>query len=148
MTQLALDSIQPSKTDSATAVKALPHIRDYLDRHHESSVRLADDDGDQLVVPRGAVELFARILAHMAAGKGVSVVPAGADLTTQQTADMLNVSRPYLIGLLEAGEIDYRMVGTHRRVKVESVLQYMRQDDQRRREAAEELTQLTQDMDL
>ncbi|MGI8313425.1 helix-turn-helix domain-containing protein [Saccharopolyspora hattusasensis] len=150
MSQLALDPIQPSQTDSATADKALHHIRDYLSRHHETSVPLAvdDEDGDQLIVPRGAVELLARILAHMAAGKGVSVVPAGADLTTQQAADMLNVSRPYLVGLLEAGEIDYRKVGTHRRVKVESLLEYMRRDDQRRREAADELTSLTDELGL
>ncbi|MEU6265908.1 helix-turn-helix domain-containing protein [Saccharopolyspora shandongensis] len=150
MSQLALDPIQPSRTDAATADKALQHIRDYLSRHHEQSVQLVvdDEDGDQLVVPRGAVELLARILAHMAAGKGVSVVPAGADLTTQQAADLLNVSRPYLIGLLEAGEIEHRKVGTHRRVKVESLLEYMRRDDQRRREAADELTDLTQELGL
>ncbi|MEV5537265.1 helix-turn-helix domain-containing protein [Saccharopolyspora shandongensis] len=61
---------------------------------------------------------------------------------------MLNVSRPYLIGLLEAGEIEHRKVGTHRRVKVESLLEYMRRDDQRRREAADELTDLTQELGL
>jgi excisionase family DNA binding protein len=78
----------------------------------------------------------------------VSVVPAHAELTTQQAADMLNVSRPFLIGLLEAGEIDYRKVGKHRRVKAASLLDYMRHDDQRRRQAADELTALTQDMGL
>jgi excisionase family DNA binding protein len=84
----------------------------------------------------------------MAGGQGVSVVPAHAELTTQQAADLLNVSRPFLIGLLEAGEIDYRKVGKHRRVKAASLLDYMRHDDQRRRQAAEELTALTQDMRL
>jgi excisionase family DNA binding protein len=56
---------------------------------------------------------------------------------------MLNVSRPFLIGLLDAGEIEYRIVGTHRRITASSLLQYKRKDDQRRREAADELTQLT-----
>jgi excisionase family DNA binding protein len=94
------------------------------------------------------VELLARILAHMAAGQAVSVVPAHAELTTQQAADLLNVSRPHLIGLLEAGEIDYRRVGKHRRVTALSLLAYMRADDQRRRDAADELSALTQKMGL
>jgi excisionase family DNA binding protein len=84
----------------------------------------------------------------MAAGQGVSVVPSHAELTTQQAADMLNVSRPFLIGLLEAGEIEYRKVGKHRRVKASSLLDYLRRDDQRRREAADELSSLTQDLGL
>jgi excisionase family DNA binding protein len=84
----------------------------------------------------------------MAAGRGVSVVPSHAKLTTQQAADMLNVSRPFLIGLLDAGEIDYRKVGKHRRVRAASLLCYMRQDGGRRREAADELSALRQEMGL
>lgn len=152
MTLLTLDQVQPDQTDIATAVEALPHVTDYLAKHqgHEK-VRLVLDDehGDEaLTVPRGAVELLARILAHMAAGQGVSVVPSHAELTTQQAADMLNVSRPFLIGLLDAGAIDYRKVGKHRRVRAASLLDYMRTDDQRRREAADELSALTQEMGL
>ncbi|MGX7827781.1 excisionase family DNA-binding protein [Actinokineospora sp. 24-640] len=108
---------------------------------------VADERGEEaLEVPRGALELFARILAHMAAGRGVSIVPAHAELTTQQAADLLNVSRPFLIGLLQGGETAYRMVGRHRRVKAESLYEYMRSDDQARRAAADELAALNQEM--
>jgi excisionase family DNA binding protein len=76
------------------------------------------------------------------------VAAASAELTTQQAADLLSVSRPFLIGLLNAGEIEYRMVGTHRRIRAEAVLDYLRADDQRRRAAADDLTALNQEMGL
>lgn len=150
MTALALAPIQPDESDIHTAIEALPHIKSYLAEHADSVIRLvvADDPQETLVVPRGAVELLARVLAHMAMGQGVSVVPAHAELTTQQAADLLNVSRPFLIGLLDAGEIEYRKVGKHRRIKAQSLLAYMARDDQERREAADELTRLNQDMSL
>lgn len=146
-----LEPVQPGEEDAATADAALERVTAYLTGHPDgpSQVRLSvEDDGEELVVPRSAVELLARILAHMAAGHGVSVVPTHAELTTQQAADLLNVSRPHLIGLLDAGEIDYRKVGKHRRIKVSSLLEYMRADDHRRRAAADELSTLTQEMGL
>lgn len=150
MTTLALAPVQPDEADINTAVEALPHVKDYLATHTDSVIRLvvADDPEGTLVVPRGAVELLARVLAHMAAGQGVSVVPAHAELTTQQAAELLNVSRPFLIGLLDAGEIEYRKVGKHRRIKAQSLMAYMARDDQERREAADELTRLNQEMGL
>jgi excisionase family DNA binding protein len=150
MIALALAPIEPDDADISTAVEALPHVKGYLATHSDSVIRLvvADEAGQMLVVPRGAVELLARILAHMAAGQGVSVVPSHAELTTQQAADLLNVSRPFLIGLLDAGEIEYRKVGKHRRIKAQSLMAYIARDDQERREAADELTRLNQEMGL
>lgn len=151
MSVALLEPVQPGEEDAATANVAVERVTAYLTRHPDgpSQVRLVvEDDGEELVVPRAAVELLARVLAHMAAGQGVSVVPAHAELTTQQAADLLNVSRPHLIGLLEAGEISYRKVGKHRRVRASSLLEYMRADDRRRRAAADELSALTQEMGL
>lgn len=147
---IAISPVTPDADSAATAAEALERVQKYLRTHPDgpATVRLADDDGEQLVVPRAAVELLSRVLAHMANGHGVSVVPAHAELTTQQAADLLNVSRPYLIGLLNAGEIAYRKVGTHRRVLAGSLLDYKHRDDMRRRAAADELASLAQDMDL
>jgi len=155
MSTRALEPVRPAAQDVTAAVAALPHVRDYLTSHPDSQVvRLRvddanDTDGEEvLTLPRGALELLARVLAHMANGQGVSVVPANAELTTQQAADLLNVSRPFLIGLLNAGQIDYRLVGTHRRIRAESLMAFIRADDQRRRQVADELTALNQDMGL
>ncbi len=151
MAAFTLDEVTPAEADITSAHEALPHIKAYLAKHQgDEFVRLVvDDDCDEsLEVPRGAVELLARILAHMAAGESVSIMPSHAELTTQQAADLLNVSRPFLIGLLDAGEIEYRTVGTHRRVKAESLRRYMRNDDLRRRQAADELSALNQEMGL
>lgn len=150
MTALALAPVQPNESDISAAVDALPHVKGFLASHTDRVIRLvvADDPEETLLVPRGAVELLARVLAHMAAGEGVSVVPARAELTTQQAAELLNVSRPFLIGLLDAGEVEYRRVGKHRRIKARSLMDYMSRDDRQRREAADELTRLNQEMGL
>ncbi|MFD9705325.1 helix-turn-helix domain-containing protein [Lentzea sp. NPDC059081] len=151
MSSAALRAVQPDDDDVVRANAALTRVKAYLHGHHddEGDVRVrVEENDDVLVLPRAAVELFAQILAYMAAGHGVSVVPADAELTTQQAADLLNVSRPYLIGLLEAGEIEYRKVGKHRRIKAASLVEYMRTDDERRRRATDELSALTQEMGL
>lgn len=149
MSTMAVSPVSPDDESIAVAAEALPRIREYLRTHaHGPAVVRVVDDDVELVVPRGAVELLARILAYMANGHSVSVVPEHAELTTQQAADLLNVSRPYLIGLLESGEIEFRRVGTHRRVQAGSLVAYQHRDDMRRRAAADELTQLAQDLDL
>lgn len=146
-----LEPVTPDAEAISTADAAVDRIKIYLASRPAGSTQIrlrVEEDGEQLVVPRAAVELFAQILAHMAAGHGVSVVPGHAELTTQQAAELLNVSRPYLIGLLDAGEIEYRRVGKHRRVRASSLLRYLRRDDQRRRAAADELAGLTEEMGL
>jgi len=99
-------------------------------------------------LPREAVGLFLEVLGQMANGNAVAVVPVHAELTTHQAAEILNVSRPYLVGLLEAGKIPHRKVGTHRRIRLTDLLAYKRQDDERRRAALEELTRQSEDIGL
>ncbi|MFB6393912.1 helix-turn-helix domain-containing protein [Polymorphospora lycopeni] len=151
MTLSALEPVVPDAEAISTADAAVDRVRSYLATGTPRATRIrvrVEDNGEVVVVPRAAVELFAQILAHMAAGHGVTVVPEHAELTTQQAATLLNVSRPYLIGLLDAGEIDYRRVGKHRRVRAASLLAYQRRDDRRRRAAADELAELTEEMGL
>jgi excisionase family DNA binding protein len=151
MSALTIDQIVPGRHDIDVALEALPHVEAYLARRHdEDTVRVVvvDEREEPLVIPRGVVDLMARVLALVAAGESVSIVPSRAELTTQQAADLLNVSRPFLIGLLETGQIEFRTVGKHRRVKASSLHDYLSRDDQRRREAADELSSLNQEMGL
>jgi excisionase family DNA binding protein len=149
---VALDTVLPSQEDATRAADALPALQSYLARHHQlpdlMHLAVEEDDGETVVVPAAALTLLVRILAHMAAGQGISIVPSTAELTTQQAADLLNVSRPYLIGLLNEGKIDYRMVGTHRLVPIEIVVQFKREDVASRRAAAEELSAMNQELGL
>jgi len=102
MPVLPLRQVQPDEADVRAAATALGHVQNHLRRHpRHTRARLVVDD-EALVLPRAALELLAQVLAHLAAGTAVAVVPTQAELTTQQAADLLNVSRPYLIGLLDA----------------------------------------------
>lgn len=102
--------------------------------------------GEDLIVPRHAVELLRDILAGMSAGKTIGVVPMGKELTTQQAADFLNVSRPYLIGLLEQGELNHTLVGTHRRIRFDDLLAYRETMVNKSKAAMDELMKLSQEL--
>jgi excisionase family DNA binding protein len=100
------------------------------------------------VLPVAAVRLLHDLLREMAQGHAVSLVPMHAELTTQQAADALNVSRPFLVKLLETNQLPYRKVGTHRRVRYEDLLRYKRTIDDKRAEVLRALTAASEDLGL
>ncbi len=147
----SISSINPGDVDTEVAERAARRIAEYLTSHPDDDlVEVLGETGDDdaLVIPRATAIMFAQILELLAQGRGVQIIPKEAELTTQQAADMLNVSRPYLIGLLEDGKIPYRRVGRHRRVTFEALMDYKRHDDQERRAAADDLAELSEELGL
>lgn len=105
-------------------------------------------DGHDLILPRRALALLRDLLAEMAQGNAVTVVPTHAELTTQEAANILNVSRPYLIKLLDEGKIEYHKVNKHRRIKFETLMAYKGQQDKQSAAALDELAAQAQDLDM
>lgn len=131
-------TLVPEPADAELAASALRGLGAVLGTDGPVRLRVGGQGGE-VEVPRSALAALAQVLESFAHGEGVTVLPAHAELTTQQAADALNVSRPFLIGLLEAGQIQYRTVGRHRRVKAASLIRYMREDDARHTAAADAL---------
>jgi excisionase family DNA binding protein len=92
--------------------------------------------------------LFLEVLGQLANGNAVTILPVHAELTTQQAAELLNVSRPYVVSLLEEQVIPYRKVGSHRRLRAADVLAYKHRDEARRKQVLDELTADAQKHDL
>ena len=106
------------------------------------------DSSKPIEVPSKALKLLYTILEHMSDGKSVSVMPTESELSTQQAADLLNVSRPHLIKLLENEIIPYRMVGKHRRVFLKDILLYQKIQDKERSNQLDYLTAQAQELNL
>ncbi len=112
-------------------------------------LRVMDAGQEQSIeLPAGAVAMLTDILESMAAGRGMTLIPEDAELTTVQAAEVLNVSRPFLIKLLEEGTIAYRKVGTHRRIRMEDIIAYKDRIDQERERILDQLVADAQQHDL
>lgn len=101
-----------------------------------------------LDIPPSTANLIRDLLRQLALGKAVAVVAEDAEITTQQAADLLNVSRPYVVGLVEKGEVPARLVGRQRRLLLGDVLAYRRVSKGSARAALEEMVAISQDLDL
>jgi excisionase family DNA binding protein len=109
---------------------------------------LVDADGQPMAVPGELMAVLRAVVEQLRAGNRVSVAPLHAELTTVEAAEILNVSRPHLVKLLERSELPYRMVGSHRRVRLVDVLAYRDRQDIRSRRALDELTAQAEELGL
>lgn len=116
-------------------------------KSRDGALIVGEGSSEQLRLAPAISELLVDILGHIARGEMVTFVPVGSMLTTQQAADLLNVSRPYLSGLLKNGEIPFVPIGSHRRVKFEDLIAYKNRRDSSREAALNELARLGQEFD-
>lgn len=140
----------PTEDTARAAREAVRAFSGATHRHSVSHVEVVAD-GDRptrVEVPVEALDLLLEVLTHLSNGHGVTIMPVKAELTTQQAAELLNVSRPYVIKLLDDGQLPFRKVGTHRRVRLNDLLVYKRIDEARRREAADALAAEAQALGL
>ena len=135
----------PDTETAALARESAAELSKFLQEMPAADRARVRMDGHDLILPRQALNLLRDILADMAQGKAVAIMPRHAELTTQQAADMLNVSRPYLIKLLERGELNYHQVGTHRRIRFDDLMNYRQSMKARSAAAMDELTSLAQE---
>jgi excisionase family DNA binding protein len=107
--------------------------------------QLVGPNGKTTSIPASVFYVLERVAEVMARGDSITVVPVGKEVTTQQAANLLNVSRQYLVRLLEEGRIPFRRTGKHRRLRVEDVLSFKEKRDKDRRAGLRELSRLTQE---
>jgi excisionase family DNA binding protein len=151
MTRLANGNevVTPSKADAVLARVSGEKLAAHLGRGGQLRLEVkAGTSSEELVLPASALRLLVRALAEMGEGNAVTLTPVRAELTSQQAADLLNVSRPHLVKLLDEGAIPSRKVGTHRRVRLEDALAYKRAFEARRHAALDELEALSQDLGM
>ena len=109
---------------------------------------LADSTGRKLELPPSIFQILVRVVREMATGHSVALLNYDHELTTQQAADILQVSRPFLIRLLEQGHMPYHMVGSHRRIRMRDLMQYKKRRDSRRRELLQEMQRISEGLSL
>jgi excisionase family DNA binding protein len=146
------EGVPPTAADAQLALESSRRLSRVLAAKPKKAVRVRiepeNEPAEAISIPITACRLLNGILAEMAKGNAVTLVPIHSELTTQQAADILNVSRPFLIEQLEKGAIPYRKVGTHRRVMLKDLMEFKLTMDRNRLTALEELSAMDQELGL
>lgn len=137
-----LDQTEPfvaNETEAVIAHEAAERLSAVANAGQDVQLVVREQPNVVVPLPARAVQLIVQILETMAEQRPFSVIPHESELTTQQAADYLNVSRPYLVNLLTDGLIPYRMVGTHRRIKFGDLLKFEDSSQEKRKDALKRL---------
>ena len=119
-----------------------------LSSYRRQRLRVQTPGGETVTLPVPAVALLLDMLAQMEAGNAVALMPIHAELTTQEAADLLGVSRPFVVKEVAAGAIPHHKVGTHRRIRFKDLMDYKHRVDRDRRQALDELSEQAQKLGM
>jgi excisionase family DNA binding protein len=141
-----------TKTDQRIALTSISQIKDVprkLRGIKKSGVNIKiEETGELVTIPKKALSLLVVLLSNMAEGKSITVLPSDSEVSTQQAADMLNVSRPHIVKLLEKGEIPFNKVGSHRRIKLADLINYEKKLEETREKNLDFLAKQAQDLNF
>ncbi len=139
--------LSPDPSEQDELVELREQLARIAGRRPRPVAKLVSPDGTEVEIPASAFVALQAIVRDMAQGLTVTLIPHDRELTTKEAADILNVSRPFLVKLLDRGEMPYHRIGTHRRLRVEDVLAYRELRAARRREKLRELTELSEQLE-
>ena len=145
------NTLTPTPVDAEQAQTSSRAIAELVAGQADASIRLVARSGTketEISIPPAALELLGAMLTEFAKGNAVTMFPVHAELTTQQAADLLGVSRPFLVEQLEKGKLRYRKVGTHRRVLLKDLMDYKQSMDRKRSDTLDELAAQAQELDM
>lgn len=149
MTTLVSRHLPPNPAEAAIAKSASLELARHAKQHRPLMLRVRESGLEQTIeLPAGAVALLLEVLGAMAEGRGVTVIPENAELTTVEAAEMLNVSRTFLIKLLDEQAIPHHKVGSHRRIRMEDLMRYKQKNASDRSAILDELVQEAQEEDM
>lgn len=149
MSNLAYPAYIPQDNDALLSQESSRILAPLIDSTARQ-IKIIEPDGTEqsALIPAAAYRLLVDVLTQMAQGNAVTLIPIHAELTTQAAADLLNVSRPYLIKQIEAGAIPYHKIGRHRRIRFDDLMVYKEQVDVARSQALDELVAESQALGL
>lgn len=145
------ETVDPTAADAQLAGESSRQLAAHkLGRRSKISIQILDEskETEAVAVPVSAFRLFLQLLSEMSQGNSVTLIPTNAELTTQQAADLLHVSRPYLVKLLDEGKLPCRTVGKYRRVRFDDLMAFKRRDDEARAKVLDQLTAEAQELGL
>lgn len=149
-----MEAIQtPTRKDQKIARDNLKAMERLTQKHASKSKPVeveieVSGEKTHIKIPASVLGYLNTIIEHIAEGKGVHVIPSDIELSTQQAAEMLNVSRPYIVKLLEEGKIAFHKVGTHRRIKLKDMQAFQRAYEKKQDKALNELAKQAQELDM
>lgn len=150
MTSRTREPIVPTAQEAAIAREASRLLAPFVDHLENLHFQVGEERKAtrHLLLPPSAIRLLLDLLTEMASGNAVTLIPIHAQLTTQQAADVLNVSRPFLVSLIEQGKIPHIKVGTHRRILFQDLMQYKKTIDAERQKTLDELIRESEKLNM